>query len=273
MKEEESLPFSKKSEYHDSYWILTGNLDTTNKSLWVTWAVLNLNPFLHHCQCSGLPHSTANGLLRLSVRTLKCWSWNDTLLKLKYSKTSVFEKLISFSPKKNDHPRLGYCAHPLILITYASGPQHHSVCPTAENGEPALPSREGLGPPPSSKHLPWMGVTEGVCTTSWLTGSGAEGRGEASLHACACPHPPALLTAGHALDARSVRNICPFPWWISAHLCPKTVPHAFLCMWTWQSSANISRMWVLFSQCGEPFPHSLARTEPLHGWSGLGMLL
>lgn len=28
----------------------------------------------------------------------------------------------------------------------------------------------------------------------------------------------------------------------------------------------------MFSQCGEPFPHSLARTETLHGWSGLGML-
>lgn len=38
---------------------------------------------------------------------------------------------------------------------------------------------------------------------------------------------------------------------------------------------TISRMWALFSQCGEPFPHSLiflVRTEPLHGWSGLGML-
>lgn len=46
-------------------------------------------------------------------------------------------------------------------------------------------------------------------------------------------------------------------------------------MWTWQSSANHQQDVSFVSQCGEPFPHSLiflARTEPLHGWSGLGML-
>lgn len=64
------------------------------------------------------------------------------------------------------------------------------------------------------------------------------GAGKANLHARDCGHPPTLLTEGHALDALSKRKMCPFPRWISAHLCPKTVPHAFLCMWTWQSSAN-----------------------------------
>lgn len=56
---------------------------------------------------------------------------------------------------------------------------------------------------------------------------------------CVCLRSPNTAhTKGHALDVLAIRKICPFSQWISAHLCPKTVPHAFLCMWTWQSSAN-----------------------------------
>lgn len=124
----------------------------------------------------------------------------------------------------------------------------------------------------------------------WLTGQDVPKRGSrhqnllgwtraagtASLHACDCGHPPTQLTEGHSLHILCVRKMCPFPQWISAHLCPKTVPHAFSLYVDMTVLSQPSAGCVLFSQCGEPFPHSLiflVRTEPLHGWSGLGMLL
>lgn len=121
----------------------------------------------------------------------------------------------------------------------------------------------------------WAGCDWGGAWYQTLQGSGYEERGkQASMRDHG--HPPTLLTEGHALDVLSIRKMCPFPRWISAHLCPKTVPHAFLCMWTWQSSANhqqdvsfVFPMWWAIPT----FTHFLVRTEPLHGWSGLGMLL
>lgn len=218
------------------------------------WAVLNFSPVFHHWQCCGLPHPTPNALLRLSVRTLKCWNCNDMFFKLKYSKTSILE--ITQGELSYELVLLPDRAS-LILITYTSGPKCHSVYSTEEDVDFLSPFLEWLSV--ISEEGDWSKVLSekwwlaleihwAVANRAGRDYGGAQyqltdrewrwEQGKASLHACACGHPPTLLTEGRALDVLSIRKTCPFPQWISAHLCPKTVPHAFLCMWTWQSSAN-----------------------------------
>lgn len=151
----------------------------------------------------------------------------------------------------------------LILITHPNGPKYHSGRSTEEDVEFILPLLERLRVIPnifteqgdgrkvlSEKRWArpalevywsvanWAGHGSGGVQYQLTDGEWIQEQGKASLHACACGHPPTLLTEGQALDVLSIRKICPFPQWISAHLCPKTVPHAFLWMWTWQSSAN-----------------------------------
>lgn len=127
----------------------------------------------------------------------------------------------------------------LILILSSHGPKYHPAWPTEENVPPIPPLSEGLRVTSVSQtsslnretgeksllkteeqDLLWRyadqanraGQDEG-CAQSWLTqGEWTRGaKGKASLHACACYHPPTLLTEGHALVVLSIRKMCPFP--------------------------------------------------------------
>lgn len=151
----------------------------------------------------------------------------------------------------------------------------HTPALSRETGEPCqqrgASSRTCSGDRPVSGLTGrWPGCATRIC---W----GVDMRSRESKPPCVwLRHPPTLLTEGHAFHILSKRKMCPFPRWISAHLCPKTVPHAFSLYVDMTVLSQPSAGCVLFSQCGEPFPHSLiflVRTEPLHGWSGLGMLL
>lgn len=115
----------------------------------------------------------------------------------------------------------------------------------------------------------WAGVTRGCC---W----GVDTRSRESKPPCECGHPPTLLTEEHASGGLSVRKCAPFHSGSLLTFVLKLCHMLFFVCGHDSPQPTISRMWVLLSQCGEPFPHSLiflVRTEPLHGWSGLGMLL
>lgn len=115
----------------------------------------------------------------------------------------------------------------------------------------------------------WAGLTRGCCR-------GVDTRSRESKPPCDCRHPPTLLTEEHASDGLSIRKCAPFHSGSLLTFVLKLCHMLFFVCGQDSPQPTISRMWVLLSQCGEPFPHSLiflVRTEPLHGWSGLGMLL
>lgn len=115
----------------------------------------------------------------------------------------------------------------------------------------------------------WAGLTRGCCR-------GVNTRSRESKPPCDCRHPPTLLTEEHASDGLSIRKCAPFHSGSLLTFVLKLCHMLFFVCGHDSPQPTISRMWVLLSQCGEPFPHSLiflVRTEPLHGWSGLGMLL
>ena len=124
-------------------------------------------------------------------------------------------------------------------MTYTNGPKYHAVCPTEEAGESISPLQKRLRAisvfQTSSPDRAWL---RGCAPPADWRGVGARSEGKQASMRVPAVTRQYCLPPGHALDVLSIRKICPFPRWISAHLCPKTVPHAFLCMWTWQSSAN-----------------------------------
>lgn len=144
--------------------------------------------------------------------------------------------------KGPDHHQVCLFLYVLLKRTPLISPSSHwfrAGCLSSKPSHSSRRLRRGLGE--NDKHG-WPGVE----LFNWLTeqvwlevlpGSGyKEQEKQASMRNCG--HPPTLLTEEHASDGLSIRKMCPFPQWISAHLCPKTVPHAFLCMWTWESSAK-----------------------------------
>lgn len=215
----------------------------------------DFGPFLLLCNALVFP-CTAGVLLRLSVK-LRKYNWNDILISIQGLRNAHYISCKSYHPSSHccqtgflwpQHfqyhrswppPGLHFLYVLLNLMFHLSHPLQNSLglCLPNTLAQQRLENRPRgemismAGLEMSYSMTDWAGVTRGCC---W----GVDTRSRESKPPCDCRHPPTLLTEEHASGGLSVRKTFPFPQWISAHLCPKTVPHAFLCMWTWQSSAN-----------------------------------